>query len=118
MQGVLYEEASFGVFLFVTLVLGGLGAWMTGRACALTWRPLGSLLVYLVILACAVRFIHFSLFGGTLIAPQYFVVDLVILLVIGIAGYRFTRTNQMVDQYYWLYERSGPFSWRDKQIVA
>lgn len=39
MQGIIYEEASVLTFLFVTIVLGGLGAWMTGRACAKTWRP-------------------------------------------------------------------------------
>lgn len=118
MQGILYEEASFFVFLFVTVILGGGGAWMTGRACALTWRPIAPLIFYLLILACAVRFIHYALFGGTLLTLHYFVVDAIILLLIGLAGYRFTRTNQMVNQYYWLYERAGPFSWRSKQSLV
>ena len=34
MQGILYEESSVWLFLLVTCVLGGGGAWMTGRACA------------------------------------------------------------------------------------
>lgn len=114
MQGILYEEQSLFVFVFVTLILGGAGAWMTGRACAVTWRPLPPLLVYLLILSFGVRFIHFALFGGTLLSPQYWLVDLVILLVIGIVAYRYTWANQMVSQYYWLYQRSGAFSWRDK----
>ncbi|MBN9430914.1 MAG: hypothetical protein J0I45_00610 [Bosea sp.] len=114
MQGILYEEQSLFVFLFVTLILGGAGAWMTGRACARTWKPLRPLLVYLLILSFGVRFIHFSLFGGTLLSLHFWLVDLVVLLVVGITAYRYTLANQMVSQYYWLYERTGAFSWRAK----
>ena len=114
MQGLIYEEQSLFVFLFVTLILGGAGAWMTGRACALTWRRYVPLVTYLVILSFGVRFIHFALFGGTLLSVHYWLVDLVVLLVIGIVAYRYTLSNQMVSQYYWLYEKSGPLSWRDK----
>ena len=32
--------------------------------------------------------------------------------VFGILGYKYTRTNQMVSQYHWLYERASPLSWR------
>src|SRR5439155_18079910 len=38
MQGILYEEASIWHFLFVTWLLGGGAAWMTGKAVAQTWR--------------------------------------------------------------------------------
>jgi hypothetical protein len=31
---LLYEEGSLGVFVLVTVVLGGGGAWLTGRAIA------------------------------------------------------------------------------------
>ena len=37
-----------------TLLLGGWAAWMTGRATAITWRPYGMLIPYLLILAAAV----------------------------------------------------------------
>ena len=37
---------------------------------------------------------------------QYYIVDTIVLLVIGIVGYHYTRTNQMVTQYHWLYETS------------
>lgn len=112
MQGIIYEEVSPWFFLFVTCILGGGGAWMTGRACAITWRRYIPLVVYLVILSFAVRFIHFSLFGGTLLSVHYWLVDLAFLLVIGTVAYRYTLANQMVTQYYWLYTRSGPLSWR------
>ncbi len=38
MQGILYEEPSFWLFFLITCLLGGWAAWMTGRACASTWR--------------------------------------------------------------------------------
>jgi len=55
MQGILYEEPSAWLFILVTVVMGGWAAWMTGRACAITWRPWIVLALYLVILAGAVR---------------------------------------------------------------
>ncbi|SHF28541.1 hypothetical protein SAMN02745157_2102 [Kaistia soli DSM 19436] len=114
MQGLLFEEKSIFVFIFVTLILGGAGAWMTGRACALTWRRFLPVVVYLLILSFGVRFIHFALFGGTLLSVHYWLIDFVILLAIGTIAYRYTLANQMVSQYYWLYEKSGAFSWRAK----
>ncbi len=114
MQGILYEEASFLQFAFVTVVMGGWAAWMTGKACAETWRSPVSLFLYLLLLGAAIRFIHFALFEGHLITAQFYLVDTVILLVFGFAGFRYARTTQMVTQYHWLYERVSPFSWRSK----
>ncbi len=114
MHGILYEEANVWQFLFVTCLLGGWAAWMTGRACAQTWRPQSSLIVYLLLLGVAVRFIHHALFNGTMFSPQYYVVDTIILLVFGLLGYRYTRTNQMVTQYHWLYEKTSALGWRAK----
>lgn len=112
MQGILYEEPSLWLFMLVTIIMGGWAAWMTGRAIALTWRPLWQLPLYIIILAAVVRFIHFALFEGTLFTLHYFVVDLVFILAFALTGYRYTRTTQMTTQYRWLYERSGPFSWK------
>lgn len=111
----IFWEVSLGDFLLVTIVLGGGAAYLTGRAVAGTWRPYVTLVIYLVLLSAAVRFIHYALFGGSLLTLQYYVVDLVILLVIGSIGYRITRAGQMTSQYSWLYERSGPFSWRQRR---
>ncbi|MGL4288367.1 MAG: DUF6867 family protein [Phreatobacter sp.] len=111
MQGILYEEPSIWLFLLVTIVMGGWGAWMTGKACAETWRGIPQTLAYLLILGLAIRFVHFALFHGTLLSPRYYLVDTVIIIAIGILAWRATRARQMSTQYWWLYERSGPFSW-------
>ena len=101
-------------FVFVTLILGGGGAWMTGRAIALTWRPTYQLFVYGILLAAAVRFIGFALFGGRLLNLPGFLIDAAILIAITVIAFRFVRAGQMVAQYPWLYDRSGPFGWREK----
>ena len=104
-------EISLGAFLLVTVFLGGGAAYMTGRAVALTWRSLPLLLVYVLALTCAVRFIHFALFGGTLITLQYYLVDLVVLLAIASLGFRITKAGQMAGQYSWLFQRTSPLTW-------
>lgn len=107
-------ETNVGVFLLVTVILGGGAGYLTGRAVALTWRTLWHLALYLLALTFSVRFIHYALFHGTLLSPQYFLVDLVVLSVIAGVGFRITKTAQMVGQYSWLYERRTPVSWRRK----
>ena len=114
MQGVLYEEPSVWLFLLVTVIMGGWAAWMTGRALALTWKPLGQVLFASAGLTMAVRFIHFALFEGTLFSLQFYAVDFVVVLALALLGYRYTRTKQMTSQYKWLYERTGPLTWREK----
>lgn len=114
MQGILYEEASIWQFFFVTCLLGGWAAWMTGRACAQTWRTYPKLVLYILGLGIAVRFIHHALFEGTMFSLQYYVVDTIVLLIFATLGYKYTRTNQMVNQYHWLYEKASPLSWRPK----
>ncbi|WP_181702251.1 DUF6867 family protein [Chthonobacter albigriseus] len=114
MQGILYEEHSIVLFALITVLIGGWAAWMTGRACAKTWRGGLILFIYILFLGMAVRFIHFAVFGGTLLSLHYYIVDTVILEIIAFVGFRYTRTRQMVRQYFWLYEQSGPISWRSK----
>jgi hypothetical protein len=114
MQGILYEEQSFFLFALITCLLGGWAAWMTGRAMAATWRPYWQTLLYCVLLAAAVRFIHFALFEGTLLTLHFYLVDLIVLTLIASAAFRMTRARQMATQYRWLYERTGPFTWRER----
>jgi hypothetical protein len=115
-MGILYEEGSVWQFIFVTCVLGGGAAWMTGRALAYGWQPKLQLFFYLLLLGVAVRFIHHALFGGTMFSAHYYLVDTVVLIAVGFLGYRYTRTSQMVNQYNWMYERTGPFSWKERSI--
>jgi hypothetical protein len=116
-MGIIWE-VSLGDFLLVTVFLGGGAAWLTGRAVAITWRSLWKLVVYVLLLTAAVRFIHYALFGGTLLALYFFLVDFVILLALANLGYRLTRTIQMVSQYSWLFERASPLSWRRREVAA
>ncbi len=118
MHGVIYEEVSPWLFLLVTGLLGGAAAWMTGRATALGWNSPLLLVLYLLMLGVAVRFVHHALFAGTMFSPHYYAVDTIWLLAVGFFAYRVTRTRQMVTQYSWLYERAGPFNWRPRQGTA
>lgn len=118
MQGVLYEEPSIWLFLLVTVLMGGWAAWMTARGMAKTWQPLWKTVLALALLGLAVRFIHHALFHGTLLSLHYYLVDAAVVIAIGVAGWRYTRTRQMTTQYRWLYERTGPFSWRDRPREA
>jgi hypothetical protein len=107
----LYEEGSFGVFVLVTLVMGGGAAWLAGRAIASTWRPWWHIVAYMLILALAVRFIHFALFRGTILTLHYYLVDATVCMILGFLGFRATRARQMTTQYRFLNRRTGLFSW-------
>jgi hypothetical protein len=110
--GILYEEDSFGVFVLVTVILGGGAAALAGRAVALTWRPWWQVVVYTLILGAAVRFIHFALFDGTLLSLHYYIVDAAICMVAGFFGFRAARAQQMVTQYRWINVPQGRLRWR------
>jgi hypothetical protein len=114
MSGLLYEEDSLGVLLLVTVVLGGGAAALAGRAVALTWRPWWQLVVYMLMLGAAVRFIHFALFGGTLLSIHYYTVDTLVCMAFGFAGFQAARARRMTAQYPWINEPDGPLRWRRK----
>jgi hypothetical protein len=114
MQGVLYEESSIWIFLLVTVVMGGAAAWASGKAIAQTWRPYWQVPLYMLALGMVLRFIHFALFEGHFISAQFYIVDTLIIFVVATLGFRYKRTQQMTTQYRWLYEKTGPFSWRDR----
>jgi hypothetical protein len=111
---LLYEEGSFGVFLLVTIILGGGAAVLAGRAIAVTWRPAWQVIAYSFVLAGAVRFIHFSLFGGSFLSFHYYLVDALFCAGFAYFGFRAARKSQMVRQYRWLNEPDGPMRWRRK----
>nr|WP_149893071.1 hypothetical protein [Roseibium aestuarii] len=110
-MGILYAS-SLPVFVILVLILGGGAAWATGRAVAVTWRPIAVLFWFIFLLSVGIRFLSFALFGEPLLSIQYLLVDYVILGVISFLGWRYARTGQMTTQYVWLYEKSSPFSWR------
>ncbi|MGH6672688.1 MAG: DUF6867 family protein [Xanthobacteraceae bacterium] len=114
MQGWLYQESSLGVFLLVTVMLGGGAAALAGRAVAATWRSPWQVAFYMLALGFGVRFIHYALFGGALLSLHYYVVDTLVCLIAGFFGFRFERARQMVRQYRWINESAGPLRWRRK----
>ena len=113
MADVLYAASPYGLFTFVliTLVLGGLGAWAAGRALAQTWRPMAIIAVYMLFLTVGVRFLHYALYGESLLSVHFFLVAYVWNLIVAGLGYRSMRAQQMATQYSWAYERAG-LSWR------
>ena len=112
---LLYEQGSLGVFILVTVILGGGAAALAGRAVAFTWRPWWQVVVYTLILGGAVRFLHFALFGGTLLSVHYYAVDSAICMTLGFLGFRAARAAQMVTQYRWINTPDGPLGWRRKE---
>ncbi len=100
--------------MLVTVFLGGGAAYLTGKAAAADWRGPRELAIYVLLLACAVRFLHFALFHGTLLQPWYFVVDVAVLAAFAWIGRQLTRASQMNRQYSFAYERKSPFTWRRK----
>jgi hypothetical protein len=108
-------EVSLFEFIRVTVILGGGAAWLTGRATALTWSSWVVLVIYVVLLTFALRFIHFSLFEGSFFLPWstfwtalYFAaIDFVVLMAAAAIGRRVTRSRQMARQYGFLSARKN-----------
>jgi hypothetical protein len=105
---------SLGVFIGLTLVLTGAAALSMGRAIARTWRPLWQIVPYGLLLGAADRFLSYALFGEPLLHLPGFLVCSAILIVLALVAYQVARTNKMLSQYPWLYERAGPFAVRDR----
>lgn len=109
----LYEgENVLVTFPLVSLGMGGLAAYMSGRAMAQTWRPFWHVPLYMLALAATVRFCHFALFEEPLLSLPSYLADFATALVIAVLGYQSVRAQQMCTQYGWLFRRSGPLGWR------
>jgi hypothetical protein len=110
----LFVEDKLSVFLIMTVIIGGGAAFLAGRALATKWRPVWMPVIAMLPLALALRFFHYALFTGELLSVHYFITDTSVLIAAALLGYQMTRAAQMTRQYPWLYVRSGPLSWRDK----
>lgn len=106
--------ASPGVFFVLTVVLMGGAGYMTGQALGATWRPAWQVIAYGVLLGFTDRFLNFALFDGPLLSLAGYLVDTAVIIAIALTAFRLTRARRMVAQYPWLYERDGPFSWRER----
>lgn len=107
-------EQSLTLYLILTCILGGGAAFMMGRSLATGWRPIWQLVIGVLILGLALRFLHYALFEGKLLSLHYYFTDTLTLMIIAMIGYQLTRTTQMVTNYRWLYKRTSPFTWVDK----
>jgi hypothetical protein len=104
---------SLPVFIGLVVILFGFAALMTGQALAQTWRPYWHAVPYAALLAAGAQFAGYALFEGGLVATGW-LVDFLVLLALASLAYRITFAHKMVNQYPWLYERAGLFSWRRK----
>jgi hypothetical protein len=116
MQGLFFETDTTVrlVLRFLVLLLGFWTAWRTGRAIAENWQGLPMVVVASLGLGFMMRFLHFSLFGGPFVSPFYYLLDVLLLAGFAFIGFQARRTSQMVDNYYWLYDRTSYLSWKKK----
>ena len=112
MHGLYSGETILQVVL-LTAVIGGGAAALSGRAIAQAWHPPRYVVVAALLLGAAARFFHFALFQGELLSLPSYVCDTAVFVVVGMLAWRVTRARQMVQQYPWLYARSGPLGWRE-----
>jgi uncharacterized protein DUF6867 len=99
-------------FLALTVVAFGGAALMMGRALADTWRPSWQNVVYGLLLGVANRLFQNFLFSNDVLNLVAYVIGTAVLIGAALVAYRATLAHKMVSQYPWLYERAGPFSWR------
>ena len=109
-----FVEDKLSVFLIMTVIIGGGAAFLAGRNLASRWRPGWMPAAYMIPFGLALRFFHYALFEGQLLSVHYFITDTAVLVAGALLGYRLTIVSQMISQYPWLFERSGPLSWRSK----
>ncbi|MEJ2118311.1 MAG: hypothetical protein P8Y67_12565 [Alphaproteobacteria bacterium] len=118
-------EKSYIAFLIITVLLGGGAAFFAGQALARGWKPMFKLMIYMMLLGFAVRFLHWGLFldatyqswrdmQGTLLSVHYYIVDTLVLMIFAAFSYRLERTRQMTTQYRWIYERTSLLTWRKR----
>lgn len=112
MNGLL--GTSPGVFIGLTVGVMGFVAYMTGQAVAVTWKPAWQAALYTLLLGLADRFLTFALFQGELLSLSGYLIDTAVLLILTLLSWRMARARTMVNQYPWLYRRSGPFGWASR----
>src|ERR1700738_2793242 len=109
---LLTDEQSLGVFLLVSVVMGGGAAWLAGRAIAEAGRPWWHIALYMVPLALAVRFLHYALFDAAFLSLHYYAIDYAVCLAFGLIGFRLMRVRQRGSRYGWINQRAGIWRWR------
>jgi hypothetical protein len=115
----------------LTIIMFGGGGFMMGQALADTWRPWWQIIPYGALLALGNNFLGFALFQGAFFVDSLFsknakplsealleyLFDLVVIVAFAALAYRLTQARKIPAQYPWLYERTGPFQWREKNTT-
>lgn len=116
MQGLFFESDTGARYAlrFCVLLLGFWTAWRTGKAVAEGWGSYPLVVAYTFLLGGMMRFLHYALFQGPFLSLEYYIIDVVLLIVLSSAGFRYRRTEQITNNYYWLYEKTSAFSWKEK----
>jgi len=96
-----------GVFLWFTVIWMGGAALLTGRALALSWRPIWQVVLSCFGLGLVDRFFAYALFDASLLSVVGYMADTVTILGIGLFAYRVVHVSVIVRQYPWLFERTG-----------
>jgi len=108
-------ETHIGGTIIVTVIMMGFAAWATGRAVAVTWRPYWQVLVYPCLLGFVDRGLNRAFAQGELWSISGYLLDAAFLVGVAVFAHRLARTRRITTQYPWLYERTSPLSWREKQ---
>ena len=115
----------------LTFIMFGGGGFMMGQALADTWRPWWQIIPYSALLALGNNFLGFALFEGAFFIDSLFsknpkplsealleyLFDFVVIVAFAALAFRLTQARKMAAQYPWLYERTGPFRWREKNTT-
>ena len=118
---------SISIVLLTVVMFGG-GGFLMGQALAETWRPWWQILPYGLLLGIGNQFLGFALFQGPFIVDSLasngsaplseaiidYLIESAVIIAFSLLAFRLTRVRKLVAQYPWLYERIGPFSWKEK----
>lgn len=108
-------DTHIGGVIVVTVVMMGFAAWSTGRAIAITWRPFWQAVFYPFLLGLVDRGLHRAFADGELWSLTGYLVDTAFLVAISVLAHRLARARRLTTQYPWLYERTGPLTWRERR---
>ncbi len=104
--------ATWGEFIFLTVIMFGGAAYMMGLSLAETWRPMAQCLPYGVLLGAANRLFGNFFFAHDVLSVPGLVVGTLFLILVALFAYRTTQARKMVAQYPWLYQRAGLMGWK------
>ncbi len=109
----LFGTSNPALIVFVKLLWCG-AAIKTGHVIADSWRPVWHNLMYGALLGVADRLLGFMLLRSELLSVTGYLLDAAVLIALALVAYRATQAHKMASQYPWLYERTGPFGWRER----